>query len=349
MSPAGRRDVSNQRFRVSGLLASRLEGRGIKAADVVRHARLPAGFFEPEKILVSTDELFALWRGVAAVSRDPGIGLELGGIACVEQQDPTAIAVLSSQSYGDAILRMARYKQLTCPEEIRTHKTRDEAAVEFAFPLAHEAEPPLLVDVCLSWILGIGRRGTGQSITPLRVELARPPLHRALFEAHYGCAVRFKASRNAIVFRRSDLDLPFVTRNADLLAMLGPQLDQQVRARREGESLPHRVRTTVKTLLAGRRPSLRDVAHEAGMSARTLQRRLGESGVTFQEILEEARREMARHYLGETRMELVETAYLLGYEDSNSFFRAFHQWEGTTPGDWRAAHGSGRAPETRTA
>jgi AraC-like DNA-binding protein len=337
VSPAGRRDVQNQRFRVSGLLGPRLTARGIAVADVVRHARLPAGFFEPEKIFVSTEELFALWRAVAAVSRDPGLGLELGGIACVEQQDPTAIAVLSSQSFGDAIERMARYKQLTCPEEIRTHKTRAEAAVEFAFLLAHEHEPPVLVDICLSWILGIGRRGTGQPIRPLRVELARPPLHRRLFETHYGCAVRFQAARNALVFRRADLDLPFVTKNADLLAMLGPQLDQQVRAHGEGESLKHRVRTTVKTLLAGRRPSLRDVARQTGMSARTLQRRLGESGVTFQEILEEARRELARHYLGETRMELVETAYLLGYEDSNSFFRAFHQWEGTTPGEWRAA------------
>lgn len=348
-SPAGRREVTNQRFRVSSLLASRLEARGIDTAGVARHARLPAGFFEPEKIFVSTEELFALWRAVAAVGRDPGIGLELGGIACVEQQDPTAIAVLSSQSFGDAIERMARYKQLTCPEEIRVHKARDEAAVEFAFPLAQEAEPPVLVDVCLSWILGIGRRGTGQPVTPLRLELARPEQHRPLFEAHYGCRVRFKASRNALVFRRSDLDLPFVTRNADLLAMLGPQLDQQVKARREGESLATRIRTTVKSLLAGRRPSLQDVARQTGMSARTLQRRLGESGVTFQEILEEARRELARHYLVDAQMELVETAYLLGYEDSNSFFRAFHQWEGTTPGEWRAAQRPSRTPATRTA
>ena len=52
------------------------------------------------------------------------------------------------------------------------------------------------------------------------------------------------------------------------------------------------------------------------MSARTLQRRLTEDGVTFQELVEEARRELARHYLGQSSLELNETAYLLGYKDA---------------------------------
>jgi AraC-like DNA-binding protein len=60
-----------------------------------------------------------------------------------------------------------------------------------------------------------------------------------------------------------------------------------------------------------------------------------EQGITFQRLLEEARRELARHYLLHSSRELNETAYLLGYEDANSFFRAFHHWEGTSPAQWR--------------
>jgi AraC-like DNA-binding protein len=74
------------------------------------------------------------------------------------------------------------------------------------------------------------------------------------------------------------------------------------------------------------------------MSTRTLQRRLTDEGTTFQKSMQEARRELARHYLLHSSLELNETAYLLGYEDSNSFFRAFQHWEGTSPGQWREIH-----------
>jgi AraC-like DNA-binding protein len=51
-----------------------------------------------------------------------------------------------------------------------------------------------------------------------------------------------------------------------------------------------------------------------------------------------ARRERARHYLRHSSIELNEAAYLLGYEDAHSFFRAFHDWEDSPPGEWRARH-----------
>jgi AraC-like DNA-binding protein len=76
---------------------------------------------------------------------------------------------------------------------------------------------------------------------------------------------------------------------------------------------------------------LPDVARELRLSTRTLLRRLTAERAKFQQLMEEARRELAQHYLLHSSLELNETAYLLGYEDANSFFPAFHQWEGTSP------------------
>ena len=175
----------------------------------------------------------------------------------------------------------------------------------------------------------------GRRIAPVRVDLERTPSHRQEYEAYFGCAVRFKASENAMVFARRDVEQPFVTQNADLLAMVAPRLEEELEAQLRGLSFEEQVKTVLKRLLGGGRPDVKDVARELGQSTRTLQRRLAEANVTFQGVLEAARRELARHYLLHSRMELNETAYLLGFEDANSFFRAFRGWEGAPPGQWR--------------
>jgi len=325
----------SNRFRVSSLLAGKLEEQNLSLPAVLRIAGLPAGFFHQERIFVTTEELFALWRAIAETSGDPAIGLKLGNEGRIERFDPAAIAALCSQSFRDAVQRMARYKQLTCPEEIRVHSAAGECTVEFAWLLAQEAEPAVLVDLCLSWIFGIGRRGTGNSIAPLRIELARAPKDRELIESHFGCRAKFKSGRNALVFRTGDLDRPFITHNAELLAMLGPQLDAELDARRSKLSIGDEVKAVLKRMLAGQRPTIQCVARQLGLSSRTLQRRLADNGFTFQRLLDESRRELAHHYLAQASLELNETAYLLGYEDANSFFRAFQHWEGTSPGQWR--------------
>ena len=185
--------------------------------------------------------------------------------------------------------------------------------------------------------LDVARRGTGDAIKARRVQYKRPEAHRALYEAYFGCPVDFTAGQNVLVFDKADLERPFITHNADLLAMVAPQLEAELQQKLSSRSFREQVKSTLKRMLAGQRPELRTVARELGVSARTLQRRLTDESATFQQLIAEARRELAHHYLKHSSLELNETAYLLGYEDANSFFRAFHQWEGTTPGEWRAA------------
>jgi para-nitrobenzyl esterase len=307
----------------------------IPVPALLRRAGLPAVLFAQERVYVTTAELFSLWRSVGEFSADPGIGLKLGAETRLARTHPAGIAVMCSRTFGDALQRLARYKQLTCPEEIRIHKTDQEASVEFFYLESKETQPEVLVDMLLSWILSVGRLGTDGQIAPLRVELRRHVKHRALLESHFGCRVNFKADRNALVFRSTDLDRPFVTHNEELVTLIGTQLDAELKARNASNGVSEQVKQTLRQLLAGRRPTLQDVAHELGLGPRTLQRRLTDAGITFQQLVEETRRELARHYLAQRAVELNEAAFLLGFEDANSFYRAFQLWEGTSPGEWR--------------
>jgi len=327
-------------FRMSKNLSAKLQSAGVSVASVLRSAGLQQNFFEQNRILATTAEMFSLWRAIATVSQDAAIGLKLGSETNSARFHPSSIAALSSETFGASIDCMARYKRLCAPEEILQNVDEEEWRISFLWTLANEAEPPILIEYCFAALLSMVRCGVGSRITPLRVELVQDRKHAKQIERHFGCSVTFGAAQNAIVFRASDRKIEFVTRNAELLEMLAPQFEQDLKdaATEEEDSFIELVRRTVQRRLTGRRPGIDEIANDLHMSQRTMQRRLQDAGWNYQRVLEDARRQLARYYLSNSVLELGEAAYLLGYEDSNSFARAFRAWEGVPPTHWRESH-----------
>jgi hypothetical protein len=144
----------NKHFRVSGSTFVKLEELGVRASAVLRRAGLPQGFIDQPRVLLKTEELFALWRAIGEVSANPAIGLLLGTETKTERFHPIGLAALSTENFGSAIDQMARYKQLTCPEEILQEKDDKEWSIEFRWLLANEVEPPVLIECCFAWVVG---------------------------------------------------------------------------------------------------------------------------------------------------------------------------------------------------
>jgi len=326
------------RFKLSSALQAGLQAVGIDLAVLLRKSGLPLTLWTTGQGMVTTEQYFSLWRTVRDLCEDPAIGLKLPGLIPVELHHPAIIAAYHARTFRDALQRFARYKILCCFEEMKFHETKGECSLEFNWILSRETPPPLLLDVAFMASVEMGRRGAQKPLLrPLRLELSRSAEHQEMYEAAFGCPVKFKAKRDAIIFRSSDLDLPFVGYNAELLEMLTPQLDQQLARHRKKQSCTEQVKWVLKRLLGGPRPEISEVAKELGMSSRTLQRRITDEGSSYRQLLHDARHELARFYLKEPSLSVSEIAYLLSYEDPSSFFRAFHEWEGTTPSEWKTA------------
>lgn len=205
------------------------------------------------------------------------------------------------------------------------------------WPFAGNEQPPaLFLDAVFALVLELGRRGTETNLTPKRIELRRPEEPGNGLAGYFGCPIKYRSRRDAVVLRATDLDLPFVTHNEELMQMLAPQLENQLQAGQTKPSVGEQVKWVLRRLLSGSCPDVVVVAKELGMSARTLQRRIAEEGITFRELLNQIRRELVRQYLADDGNEIPEVAFLLGYDNPNSFYRAFRTWEGTTPAEWRA-------------
>jgi AraC-like DNA-binding protein len=319
---------------VPSVLFTRLSALGVDVDPMLRIAGLARSRFNEPRARVTTSEFFALWRALARVADSPDIGLRLGASPIAHQYDVVSAAALHSPTLGDALRTLARYKRVVCPESVRILVKDGEARICFIWELADSKPPELLIDATFTSTLRLAGQGTGHPVLPKRVELTRPRSNEELLHRHIACPVRFDAPVDLLVLEESALAEPFVTHNSDLVSMLVPGLENELQ-RTEPRSFSDDVRAELRQSMAGRRPSLERTAKALGVSSRTLQRRLEGEGETYQHLLDEVRQRSALELLSRTDIEAEEVAFLLGFEEMNSFSRAFHDWQGRTPKQWR--------------
>ncbi len=330
--------IPADRCKLHGAFWRAVERAGVPAVAVLRQARLPATLLGGSQF-VGTDHFFAIWRALEALSNDPAFGIRLVQMSDPEGYPPAFLAAYLARDYRDALLRTARFKRLCTPETLHIAETLHEVTLTTTWLFGMEPEPDVSTDVAFALLLSIGRHGTGQNLTPVRVELTRPKPAGGVHEAFFGCPVHFGAGRNALVLKPGDLERPFPGHNPELLEMLTPALSAALRELDAGDAIGDQVKAVLRGKLASGRPELPEVARDLGLSERTLQRRITEEGTNFRALLNEARREWGCQLLRDGRSGIDEIAYLLGYQDARSFCRAFSDWEGMPPNRWRKLNG----------
>jgi len=160
---------------------------------------------------------------------------------------------------------------------------------------------------------------------------------RERFEDFLQAPVHSGAEHTALVLDGSVLMMPVQSADAELAGYFRAKLQQAAQFAPDEPELLRDVRRAIQHALATGRPTSDRVARHLAMSPRTLQRRLKEHGMSYAQLLEETRRGLAERYLADPSLTFAEVAYLCGYEEQTSFFRAFRQWTGETPAARRAA------------
>ncbi|MBU6280269.1 MAG: AraC family transcriptional regulator, partial [Actinomycetales bacterium] len=193
---------------------------------------------------------------------------------------------------------------------------------------ANELAIGVLVRLCES-VLGRDWRPASVNFTHPAPRDARP--HRRML----GCPVVFDSEFNGLVCRAADLDVPnpaaapALARYAQRFLDALPRLDEP--------SLLQEVRKAIYLMLAGGQANTTCVAQTLGLSVRTMQRRLGEANLTFEELVNEARCDLVQRYMENPRHSLVHISQLLGYSSPSAFTRWFVGQFGLAPQRWRAS------------
>jgi AraC-like DNA-binding protein len=225
------------------------------------------------------------------------------------------------------------------------NEERDGYRVVFVLFGGDRPVPRQRVEFIVVTLIGFCRWISGRDVHPLAIELPYPPPADPVpYRAALRCPVTFDAPRNSLLFAKADMGTALPTSN--------PQL-AELHERFAGEYLRHfdhaqtsyRTREVIVRRLPDGEPRRDEVAGELRMSERTLQRRLEHEKTSFVDLLDRTRRELAEQYLGRLQLSLAQAAYLLGFADQSSFFRACKRWFDLSPGQYRsqlARQGAGR-------
>ncbi len=316
--------------------------RGGDPAALLRRFELPAAAADDAEVTLPLATLHALLDAAAEAARDPFLGVHLaqrlprGAYGVVEYTCRTA------PTLREALRRIARYVGLL--NELVTITVEEHggaATVEQRIP-----GEPLAVgrhgnEFFIVMLLSGSRTLAAAPLVPSRAWFAHPQPDdvSALLEVLGTTRVRFGAGANGLELPAAALDLPVTTHDPALLALLDRQAEQALAGLPAATRLGALVRRRIRDTLGEEPPTLEGVAAGLRMSARTLQRRLGDEGVKFADLLDEVRRELALDYVRDRRRPLGEIAYLLGYAELSPFLRAFKRWTGKTPGELRGASG----------
>lgn len=331
--------VQNKTFPMDiGWLAI-LKDLGVQPSHVLRRAGLPDDLLSRTRQGLSGEDYFRFWRALEAEASDAMFPLRLVETLSADSFNPPLFAALCSANLVQALQRLAKYKQLVAPMSLEVNTGDAGELVVTPRWLSIQTEVPYSLQVAeIAFFVRLARLATREHIKAHRVILPQLPSSRYLrrYENFFGVSVQ-KGEYPVIAFAAVDALRPFLTVNESMFHAFEPDLRRRLSELDSTASTAERVRAVLLELLPGNAATIEKAAERLGLSKRTLQRRLEEEGENFRALVNMVRESLARHYLANTTMSGAEIAFLLGFEDPNSFYRAFQGWTGKTPDSVRHA------------
>jgi AraC-like DNA-binding protein len=275
-----------------------------------------------------------VWKIALEATGDPAFGIKAASYIKNTSFHALSYGISASSTLKEAFERAQRYSHLVS-NVVEYDFSRRGAEYHFIMEITADV-PDESVDCLVAAYLRMCRSLIGRDFSPLRIDMRRPrPSKIDDFEALLRAPLHFNAPQNRMIFdadsieRLLDAGNPELARHNDAIAL-------QYLSQIDRDNIQLRVRQILVQRLPGGEPSQEDVAELLTMSARTLQRKLGDSGNSYKGILDETRRELALAYLSGSRYSISDMTYLLGFSAASCFTRAFRRWTGQSPSGWRA-------------
>lgn len=284
-----------------------------------------------------------LWRDLLqqAVSLRPdrvAPGLAIGAMVQPRHVGMLGYLILTCRTLGEAMQAYQRYETLFYGRDMVEVLGAGEQ-IQVRWP-AEDSVGELADTVAIAALITFLRRLVDDPPSPTSVSFVfSSPSEEACqaYEAFFGCPVMFFQSHTCVSFPIHFLAMPLPHSDPSMRNLLDRQARAMLLALPDSDSFDRALQQAMVRLMPEATVTLPRLAAELHMSVRTLQRRLAERQLTWRELLDRTREQLARHYLAEPSLTLGDIALLLGFSEHSAFSRAWRRWTGSSPGKARKA------------
>ena len=314
-----------------------LEASGHDPEPVYREAGIDPATLKTPGGRIRYRSVRRIWETAAAIIDDPCFGLQAPRFWHPSYLHALGYAWLASHSLRDALGRLVRYLHILSEAGGISLLPAGDTFTLGVDMTSAGMWVPAQVDATMAVILHMCRLNFGERLEPLAVHFCHPaPSCSQVYRDFFRSTVEFEADSDRMIFRRSDVDQHLPGSNPHI-ARANDQVMISYLASLPRTDIVHRTKAGIIDMLPSGDVTDEKVARELGLSTRSLQRRLGESGTTFRTLLDEIRKDLAMNYLRDADIELSEIAFLLGFSEQSAFSRAFKRMTGRPPREVRAA------------
>ena len=319
----------------TGAIALALESAGVDPEEVLRSANVDRTRNIDPMVRITDSDINAIYEHAVAATNDPYFGLRVAQYILPGMLHALGYALLASDTLEDFCKRAVRYWGLVA-QGVEFRLTDDGKELVFEAMATGQGLCFEAQDAWAALVLRLMRMVWQGDLHPLRVSCLRPApaTGGAPYRQTFGCPVLFGQDALALYFDLPTMRQPLAGASREL-AQHNDQIAMSYLEKLNRDDIVNRVRAHIVTGLSGGAFSRAEIAASVDMSASTLQVRLARAGLSYQQMLDETRHELALGYIEQSRLSITEITFMLGFSDLSNFIRAFKRWTGKSPTEFR--------------
>lgn len=321
---------------IARLAYARAQSAGVSLQPLLKKTDLTQQQIDDPRARISVRDQIKLLNLVAGALEDDLLGFHLAQTAEFRTLGLFYYVLASSEVLIDALKRAERYSSIINEGVLPKCIDRKSVGISFHYVGVSRHLDRHQVEFWMVAFVRTCRQLTGLRLLPSCVRMIHHRAQNTEFAEYLGDNIEFGATADEIIFSDSIRQSPIVSADPYLNNVLIGYCEDAISHRKNRGSFQSNVENAIVPLLPHGKARAGEIAHHLRLSPRTFARRLSLEGLTFSELLEGLRSDLANRYLADRDLAISEIAWLLGYREVSSFSHAFKRWTGKTPREARS-------------